>query len=239
MLPTEEFMRHIESAFERGLRHKIGSGPPLDELLRWTTDEEYELLRHNVSLPPDIERASFKAESAPHLPWQDGPGPTYDALEATDAIRRRYEKAAELIPYTLARLRAHRAFGSTVGELRRRGWLDWHLLNSIVNAASDFRLRMLGLDRHIADDGPRGEEARTAFRMLTTEPETETLAPVPIEAFSVEQLELHRTFGLMTFVQGVGLELHQETPDIPAIEKFLEVRYRYWIDDVEHDDPFA
>ena len=221
------------------LAHTAGSGPPLDELLRWTANDDYEPLRPRLTLPTPIEQASYRATNARELGWQDGPGPTYDVAAASDAIRRRYDRVCELISYTLAELRSNTSFHATIDELRRRGWLDWHILNSVTNAASSHRLQMLGLDRYLNASGPKGDEARTAFRLFTTEPETKVLGAAPIEAFSIENLELQRVFGLVVFVKHVGLNVHQRTPDLPAIEDFLDVRYRYWTDDVPHRDPFV
>lgn len=156
-----------------------------------------------------------------------------------DAIRRRYERVQELFPFTLARLRSNPEFRATVDELRRRGWRDWHILNCVASAATNHRMQMLGLDRYLGDSGPKGDEARTTFQMLAFEPETAALQPVPMAAFSLENLEFNRVMGLPMFVRGVGLDVHQRTPDIPAIEHFVSERYRYWLDDVPHDDPFT
>lgn len=78
-----------------------------------------------------------------------------------------------------------------------------------------------------------------AFQMLATERETPALDPVPMAAFKIDALEFNRVVGLPVFLKGVGLDVHQRTPDLPAIEHFVAVRYRYWDDDVPHDDPFA
>jgi len=36
----------------------------------------------------------------------------------------------------------------------------------------------------------------------------------------------------------LNLECRQHTPDLKTIEHFLRHRYNYWIDDIEHEDPF-
>ena len=43
---------------------------------------------------------------------------------------------------------------------------------------------------------------------------------------------------MLSLVKHWGLESHQATPDIPAIEQLLASRYGYWDEDVPHDDPF-
>ncbi len=239
LLPFDEFMERMNEAFRRGLSHKVSLGPPLDALLQWVAHEDYESLRTELSLPPELESDNYVPLAAPEVVWQEGPGPTYDPDAARAAIEKRYEAIDELFTFTLLNLRKSSEFAGTVEELRGRGWLDWHILNCVASAATNHRMQSLGLDQYLADPGAKGEEARTAYRMLAFEPETAELDPVPLAVFSAENLEFNRVVGLAVFVQGVGLELHQETPDIPAVEGFLEKRYRYWLDDIPHDDPFA
>lgn len=239
LLPMQDFMTKIEDAFKRGLSHKMDFGAPLDALLRWIAHDEYDEFRSSTLLPAAIHSARATPAASPELQWQDGRGPTYNERDALDAISRRYERVRELFSFTLARLRESDEFRATVEELRRRGWHDWHILNSVASAAINYRMQTLGLDGHLADPGPKGEEARMAFRMVASQPETPALDPVPMTAFELDALEFHRTVGLPVFLKGVGLDVHQRTPDIPAIENFLAVRYRYWDDDVPHDDPFA
>jgi hypothetical protein len=51
---------------------------------------------------------------------------------------------------------------------------------------------------------------------------------------SVERLSQMRRFSFMSSLSRWGLELHQPTPDLQAIEELLGERYGYWHDDVEH-----
>jgi len=41
---------------------------------------------------------------------------------------------------------------------------------------------------------------------------------------------------MVSTLKGVGLEVHQPTPDFNAISDFLGQRYSYWTDDIEHPD---
>lgn len=239
LLRAEDFMAKVEEAFKRGLSHKIGFGPPLDALLRWVAHDEYGELCRQATLPPEIAEARYTPQPSTELAWQDGPGPTYNQTEALDAISRRYERVAELFPLTLAGLRESREFRRTVEELRHRGWLDWQILNCVASAAVNHRIQALGLDRNLCDPGPNGEEARAAYQRFRSEPETQELNPVPLDKFRIDALELHRHFSLPVFLKGVRLELHQRTPDLSAIDHFLAIRYRYWDDDVPHEDPFS
>ena len=238
LLPIEEFMAKIEYAFEQGLRDKIGIGLPFDALLRWVAHNEFDDLRQKITLPAEVEEVGYVPQPSTELPWQSGPGPTYSQEEALSAIQTRYERVSELFPLTLARLRESAEFCQTVEELRSRGWLDWHILNCVASIAVNHRLQATGMDRDLVVTGQRGDQARATFKALRSEPESPGLEVVPLNKFRVDDLEFSRITGLPVFIQGVGLELRQRTPDIQAIDHFLAARYRYWDDDVPHKDFF-
>ena len=70
------------------------------------------------------------------------------------------------------------------------------------------------------------------------EPEDDALERVPVRLFARDKLQLARQMAMLSLIQHWELEHHQQTPDFPAIERFLAARYGYWDDDVEHVDPF-
>jgi hypothetical protein len=61
---------------------------------------------------------------------------------------------------------------------------------------------------------------------------------VPEDEFSIETFKFMLTVTYPLFLRRFGLEIHQDTPDIPSIREFIEERYQYAIDDVAHGDPF-
>jgi hypothetical protein len=70
-------------------------------------------------------------------------------------LRNRYKTLPPLIALTLRRLNQDPAFRAVVTELRRRGWLDWHLLTVTANIAMNYRLRVLGALRRARSDDER------------------------------------------------------------------------------------
>jgi hypothetical protein len=238
LLPMNLFMARIEDAFRDGLIHKIGSGPSFDQLLQWVGHKEYESLRPGIVLPTQIEDARFTPVEHEDLAWNCGPGPTYDERRSKDAIQIRYDKITSQLPLTLARLKNSPDFVKTVAELRRRGWPDWQILLAIANAVINYRRRELGLDIYLVESGIKGDEARAKINELASQPETELQDAIPEENFSLENMEFNRLLSLPLYLRGAGLELHQIAPDTSAILEFLVERYRYSLDDVDHDDPF-
>jgi hypothetical protein len=67
----------------------------------------------------------------------------------------------------------------------------------------------------------------------------ESSAPVDLGEFTIDNLREHLGITMGATLKGLGLELHQDVPDLPAISEFLSRRYNYWTDDIEHPDPFC
>jgi hypothetical protein len=59
------------------------------------------------------------------------------------------------------------------------------------------------------------------------------------ELFTLENLQLHWKTFLPAVLKTMGLEIPNSTPDVEAIERFLEEKYNFFIDDIEHEKFFA
>ena len=123
-------------------------------------------------------------------------------------------------------------FTSVLKNLRREGWLDWHVLAAIANTVLNYRFPEDSIIQPSVD-------AQKEIMRRVSEPEDAAAVPVPIGLFTVEGMNQHRQLSMMGLVQHWQLECHQETPDFPASEGLLAARYGYWEDDFPHDDPFA
>jgi hypothetical protein len=161
----------------------------------------------------------------------NGPGPNYSKDTANTMIARRYEKCLSGLSLILPRLRASEDFMRTVGRLRKKGWLDWHVLVAVLNTVVNHRMEA----RQPEWASDPGKEARPE-EVMAPDPEIDGAFPVSMlsEKHITKMLDLSKAATL----RGLGLELRQAVPDFPAIDDFLANRYHYWDDDVEHDDPF-
>ncbi len=230
LLPESDFLASIERAFERGLGHKLSAGRPYDELAAsFAADKEHEFQRTQYNTPWDCRGGSFVSHD--ELCWQDGPGPTYSLDTANELLENRYRTLAKGIRITVEMLKSSKDFRPTVMALRAYGWLDWHVLAAIANIVINYRVQSAGLDW-------LSDATQKQMTQAISNPESATAAPVPITSFTAETLDIHRRFSMMSLLKIWGLECHQETPDMPAIERLLAARYAYWDDDVPHDDPF-
>jgi len=149
-----------------------------------------------------------------------------------EIIESRYRHSIPPIQHTLSRLKQEGAFLKLVEELRSEGWRDWHILQSVVAIALNYRAK---LD---PEYGSNPVEVLRQYGSKQRDPEPMT-PPVPLENFTEDAIREIRPINMMTTLQRLGLDCRQVAPDFSAIEELLAVRYRYWDDDVPHDDPFC
>ena len=230
LLPETDFMATLERAFARGLGHKLSPGRPYDELAAaFAEDMHTEIQESQYSTPWDSVGGTIGAHS--ELRWNDGRGPTYSHDTANELLQTRYQNLASGLRITVEALASSEKFQGTVETLRGRGWLDWHILTAIFNVVMNHRFPRSRFSM-LSEEGNK-EMMEAAFR-----PESGTEAPVPIGLFNLDSMDTNRQLSMLSLVNHWGLECHQATPDIPAIEQLLASRYGYWDEDVPHDDPF-
>lgn len=221
----------MKRCFERGLAHKLSAGRPYDDLAGVVTRARFEETgRTNVRVPE--EWRDYPVPDAPDvLAWRHGPGPGYTPKKSEAMIRNRYRRTQELIPYTISRLAEDSAFAETYAELVRCGWKDWHVLLALVNTRINFRARVE--ERSI-------EEWTEILRKQPQHPsEDADEPPLPAELLTVDRLDEMRLMAFITGLTNWDLEVHQDTPDLPAIDQVLKFRYGYWTDDIPHPRIFG
>jgi hypothetical protein len=230
--PQAEYEEAIRRAFERGLGHKLAFARPFDDLATLISKERFELSNRRAVDPPfAVDGTPWR--SSEHLGWQSGPGPGYSPQLGQEQASNRYE-AAKSVQLTLKTLGAEADFQATLAELRERGWLDWHVLTSILNIVINRRLAERGLDTFETFRNP--EAVEEVERVMKGPEDPGSLAPA--SAFTLEAMERARRFSIAATLKNWGLELRQAAPDFVAIDSFLRERYGYWSDDVEHAELF-
>ena len=230
LTPDDYFSASVERAFEKGLAHKLSPGLPHDQLAAEFAGGTERGMRGTVNCAPWDCREGL-IDFSDELRWQDGPGPTYSSDTANELLENRYRSLAKGLRITVEMLAFSEDFRLTVKALREKSWLDWHILTAIANIVVNYRVEAAGLDW-------RSDKTRKQMSQVMSDPECATAEPVPITSFTIEELDVHRLFSMMSLLKIWGLECYQETPDFPAIEGLLATRYGYWDEDVPHDDPF-
>lgn len=233
VIPSSDFNAAVQRLFPDDLPTKVFVAKPYRVLYRGFIEKDrFEAQPRSLPDPPGADRA-FLPRGHEELGWREGPGPGYDADEAREAIRRRYENSLAPIRHTLPRLTRDSQFCALVSKLRQEGWKDWHILTALANAAANERLNRMPIP------DAWGPETMDRMRRLIHEEETsEESDRMPASVFSEENLRIYFKTLVTGFAQTAGLELHQSTPDFSALERLLTERYGFK-DDVEHDDAFS
>ncbi len=232
LLPEDQYMAILTGLFKGGLASKVLVGRPYDELYdHFIGKERFEVTSRRSKETPEESRPFSIGGAHSELFWVNGPGPNYSKDTANAAIARRYEKCLSGLSLILPRLRASEDFMTTVGRLREKGWLDWHVLTAILNIVVNHRMNA-GHPEWASDPG---KQARVEELMG---PRPEMDGGFPISMLSEELMTQMLDGTKIVTLRGSGLELRQSTPDFGAIDDFLASRYHYWDDDIEHDDPF-
>lgn len=226
LMDWDAYTKVLERCFERGLAHKLGGGRPYDDLAGVVSREHFEQLNRSSILLPREWRDAPSPAPVEGLGARTDPGPGYSKERAQEMIQGRYERSEQMLNQTLQRLAEDEDFKSTYRQLQEAGWLDWHVLMALVNSRINFRTLSEGLTLEEAR-----EQRRREPRHSDESPQEPALPP---EWLSVERLSQMRRFAFMSSLSRWGLESHQPTPDLQAIEELLGERYGYWHDDVEH-----
>ncbi|WFE60051.1 hypothetical protein [Micromonospora sp. WMMD712] len=226
-LSDERWMEVLDQAIEQDLPSIVMFATPHDVALQDAT--RHNRLQRRIDGTRPLGDDTTCPGAGPGLEFPDTPGPGYTLAHSHDQVRYKYEHLPRLMQPTLEALRHAPTFADTVAALRKRGWLDWHILVAIHGVAKNARLHYRS--PHSPDDL---KTVRELF--LSPEPDGD---PVPLEFFSVPDLELALD---ATTASAAGamwkLKLRQESIDIDAVKRLLIVRYGWARDDIEHVDPF-
>jgi hypothetical protein len=231
LLPDEQFTKILAERIKEGLASKIQVGATYGQCFREFVNKEMFDSSKRDGHVQLFTSTPFVSRQQEKLPWFSGPGPGYDAKDAQQKIRNRYEGFLRPITLTLKRLNKELPFRVTVSRLRDAGWKDWHILSAVYHVTMNHRLDHIGR--------AAGHEAyMMAHKTLAREPEKPDALFLPLGVYEEKELRKHFQMFLVSFTKTYKLQLHQATPNFAAIEDFLTHRYNFWKDDVEHVDPF-
>ena len=230
LLPGDDLFSAMERGFQRGLGNRLMMAVQLEQFVNtFAVTQGSGFDRRTVEMPWNPLEGTLSEHE--ELRWQDGPGPTYSHDTARGFLQTRYETLAQSLRITAVRLSLSEEFRAVVERLRAEGWLDWHILTAVSNITINYRYP-------ISASTPPSEDTWRQFLQAASQPESATAPPVPFSLFTYERMQDARQTAMFSLLKHWGLECHQETPDIPGVERLLAARYGYWDEDVPHEDPF-
>ena len=228
LLPDEQYLINIESAFQEGLTHKIFFGQRYSTLYKeFITKERFESSNRASFSIPESNRP-FKSVLHNQLSWHGGLIPKYSEEETKQVLKKRYENSVCPVQHTLRRLVQQKSFLNIVDSLRAQNWLDWHILTAVSLIVLNYRV-----NKEVSVHANQ-EQFQKRFMELMNQPEDVNADDVPISEFTEENLRLMLWTSMQSTLKNLGFELHQVTPNFEAIGDFLGERYKYWTDDIDH-----
>ncbi len=209
--------------------HKLYGSQPYDDIVGMLGEAHYDALAAAVAEP--LHGAAFRPRAADALLKPTTQGPGYDRADALTMIRENYEDLPLLLAHTLPRALADAPTTAGFRALREEGWLDWHLLVAIINAAWNVRAHSSGLLSRT------DSQAREQLKRLALQPETAQSTPIPLAALTPDKLRgaLHAAV-LAVALRRWKLSSSLATPNVEALAELLKSRYCYATDDVAHRD---
>ena len=228
LLPDAKVREFIEALFQSGLTSKAFSGNSYETVYREATSEDLYTEIAELSRSPHLEALKVLAPQHECLAWNSVP---LDQNEELERVRNRYRHAVTPIRLTLKKLRANKPFLTIARKLRTEGWKDWHLLLAIANLTGNYRANARGY-RSIS-------EMKKLFGEEMRREESDSSISVPLSEFTEDALRNSLSLTFLSTLQTVGLQLKSQTPSTDVVRHFLSERFKYWDNDVEHEDFFG
>jgi len=231
LIPEEQYSRALNNHFRSGLQSKIMVVQSYATVYKAFIPEDFFEQSDRKSKKRPMSPQPVRPFEAGDLGWRGGPGPGYSQSKAEKMLKARYSGAVAPIRKTLQRLLSDVAFRGVLERLRVEGWLDWHILNAISIIAVNYRV----LHTHATQKSEEAVDRLYNELIKSEEPE----GVVPISEFSEDAMRRAISGSMIHTLRLLDLECRQMTPDLKAIDHFLRFRYKYWIDDIAHDEIFS
>src|ERR1700693_4350504 len=227
LMRREDFLRQLERMFQEGIRQKETPGNLYDRLYAtFLPEDTFAQIPRGRNVPLHGQCPEFPEENG-ELAWVSRPGPGYSRARSDEINRNRYRRTVNGIGSLPSRLARDQRCRALISKLRDEGWLDWQILSAVLNVIWNYRVEELHLDPTSKD---------TIERLSG---DLSSGSSIPLAILTEEALRNGRIGNLLAGLKTWDLEIHQETPDLLAIEKFMTERYGWQVDDVPHPDPFS
>jgi hypothetical protein len=231
-LKRKDLEKILESSAKNGLISKTFSVRPTAEIFKEIISKKtFEEFKREIFEIPFGDRP-FKGMESSELVWRKDLGPGYSQAQSKNLIENRYENCLKSLRATLPRLIEDIRINKEIMDLRAEGFLDWHILTSIANLAANYRVQL----EYGAGVSPVRLEA--GMRAQLYREETKSSPIIPLEIFTKDDIKMQSSILLLNYLTTWGLEQKMRVPDLGAIKRLLDARYRHSADDVPHADPF-
>lgn len=230
LLPQDKYLEIMENLFKKGLSSRIFVAQPYENLYsEFIREEDFNKFDRTLEENSfsDIVVELFEHEE---LKWNDDLGLTYSWEEAEQHLKNRYSNGSAQFQLAVELLKDSVNFKQIIEQLHEDGWLDWQIMSAITHVAMNYQSNLRA--KYVTD---RRELEKIWQEVFSGKVKWVT---VPMEEFDKDKLLFCLRVSMLSTLKLLGLECHQLTPNLKAIDDFLRYRYNYWTDDVPHEDIF-
>lgn len=229
VLPFDRLQRFLQSRFEEGLSKKLfGGGTYACQMSNSMTEREYDI-PIRLQRGPLISAENFQVRIHPLLAWNSTVVREYNQGESLTAVKRRYDRISQVLRLTLPRLSKSSVFLEVVNELKRRGWLDWHILMGLANLVVNYKVAQ-EIGREARSDP---QEIQDVTMKYFNREEDDGDPIIPESELTVDAIEMHITTTSFATLKNLGFEIKSTAPNFPGTMQFLRSKCGF-NDDIPH-----
>lgn len=239
LLPQDDIDNKVENLLANGITGKLTWGAFYSKIIKGYVPEskfmegvggEKIVIKHNLVFPI-TEHSKLK--------WIDSLGPTYSEKESKELLENRYSTLIPLVQNLINDLKIHDDFLLNIAEIKSMGWLDWQIFGGIYAISTNYLTNMEISKRVRLGEKLTADLHKDLFQKYTKHSSQFAGKDFPYEIFSEKNIGSQLLMNMISSIRIYGLEMRQQAPDFQAIGKFMGKRYRYFIDDVEHEELFT
>lgn len=230
-LDIDAFAARIDELFKRGLKARVFSVRPTEELMDFVLAQmDGEEALTSIACP--VKNRVVTPMESKELAWRSGPGPGYTKEKANQILVNRYRVGADAIRLSLPKIIGDPRGQAWIAKSREAGHLDWCTLGLLANLVCRNQTeRRLGRPLRPED------VALYTARMLRSEEEAD--GEFDLGELTDENFEAQSRASLMAVANTWKLMSHLGTPVFDGFRRLLDERYGFSSDDIPHEDPFA
>lgn len=232
-LSSDEFMKKVKKNMTTdGLIDKTFMQRPYSEYYNQVIlpQEEFNLFDRSQYQPLNSENQWFAMKEHKELTWKDTLSDSYSWKKAKKFLTNRYKNNIKPIKITLSKMLNDESFKNTIKRLKNEGFLDWQILQIITDIVTSYRLSLI----HKKNNLDLKQQQEVMVKLRSNE-ETSSDIEIPSDEFCDSKIDIVKNLVAPSAAKTWGLIVNKKRClDMQAIKKFLDVRYRHSIDDIEH-----
>ncbi|MDZ7847620.1 MAG: hypothetical protein U5L96_13110 [Owenweeksia sp.] len=238
LLPHDDFQAKFNSLFSKGLSNRTLTINAYQRAYRDLVSEDK--FQKSMRNKFESELLNIDQHESETLAAKKNDSPLYNHDESIDNIKGRYKNCIGAIHLTLERLKKSDQFNAELSRLKDEGWLDWQIVLALYNNIIDLKaknlLRQNG--KTYVNNDEWLEDFQKAVHEIRFKDETETYVEIPISELIGQNLEMALKQVPANVLRSFGLEDKSRYPNIEALRRFLNERFRFQEDEVEELSPF-